>query len=111
MEVAPAAPSLSTDESAGTVIAGSGITGLPAAYELAKRGQDGVVLDRGPIGKRKTSRTTARFTPPRRSARCTRAGCRIHWKRCWDWPCNGFQFASAGTPLNGPAVSALPAID
>jgi glycine/D-amino acid oxidase-like deaminating enzyme/nitrite reductase/ring-hydroxylating ferredoxin subunit len=38
---------------------GSGIAGLSTAYELAQRGKDVVVIDRGPIGKGMTSRTTA----------------------------------------------------
>jgi len=57
-----AAPGLSKDESAGTVIVGSGIAGLSTAYELAQRGQDVVVLDRGPIGKGMTARTTAHLS-------------------------------------------------
>jgi glycine/D-amino acid oxidase-like deaminating enzyme len=41
---------------------GSGIAGLSVAYELAKAGKEVVVLDRGPIGKGMTSRTTAHLT-------------------------------------------------
>jgi glycine/D-amino acid oxidase-like deaminating enzyme/nitrite reductase/ring-hydroxylating ferredoxin subunit len=41
---------------------GSGIAGLSVAYELAKAGKDVVVIDRGPIGKGMTSRTTAHLT-------------------------------------------------
>jgi glycine/D-amino acid oxidase-like deaminating enzyme/nitrite reductase/ring-hydroxylating ferredoxin subunit len=58
-EVAPEARPLRRTESADTVVIGSGIAGLSTAYELALRGQDVVVLDRGPIGKGMTSRTTA----------------------------------------------------
>jgi Rieske Fe-S protein len=50
----------------------------------------------------------------RRSAKCTHAGCHVHWnslERCWDCPCHGSQFAPDGTALNGPAVAPLPAID
>jgi glycine/D-amino acid oxidase-like deaminating enzyme/nitrite reductase/ring-hydroxylating ferredoxin subunit len=62
-EVLPDAPRLSKYETTGTAIVGSGIAGLSTAYELAKRGQDVVVLDRGPIGKGMTSRTTAHLSP------------------------------------------------
>src|SRR5437016_4875838 len=58
-EVAPTAKALGGDETADVVIVGSGIAGLSTAYELSRRGMDVVVLDRGPIGKGMTSRTTA----------------------------------------------------
>jgi glycine/D-amino acid oxidase-like deaminating enzyme/nitrite reductase/ring-hydroxylating ferredoxin subunit len=58
-EVAPAATALGGDETADVVIVGSGIAGLSTAYELSRRGKDVVVIDRGPIGKGMTSRTTA----------------------------------------------------
>jgi glycine/D-amino acid oxidase-like deaminating enzyme/nitrite reductase/ring-hydroxylating ferredoxin subunit len=61
--VAPSAGSLRRGEKADVVVIGSGIAGLSTAYELARRGQDVVVLDRGPIGKGMTSRTTAHLTP------------------------------------------------
>jgi choline dehydrogenase-like flavoprotein len=48
-EVAPDAPSLRADDKADFVVVGSGIAGLSTAYELALRGKDVVVLDRGPI--------------------------------------------------------------
>src|SRR5207248_8834742 len=57
--VAPAATALGGDETADVVIVGSGIGGLSTAYELSRRGKDVVVIDRGPIGKGMTSRTTA----------------------------------------------------
>lgn len=60
--VAPSAGSLRRTEKADVVVIGSGIAGLSTAYELARRGQDVVVLDRGPIGKGMTSRTTAHLT-------------------------------------------------
>ena len=41
---------------------GSGIAGMSVAYELAKAGKDVVIIDRGPIGKGMTSRTTAHLT-------------------------------------------------
>ena len=62
-DVAPSASRLARDEKAGTVIVGAGIAGLSVAYELTQRGQDVVVLDRGPIGKGMTSRTTAHLSP------------------------------------------------
>lgn len=58
-DVAPDAPQLRSDERADVAVVGSGIAGLSTAYELALQGQDVVVLDRGPIGKGMTSRTTA----------------------------------------------------
>src|SRR4051812_3304934 len=56
------APALDRDEKADVVVVGSGIAGLSVAYELAKAGKDVVVIDRGPIGKGMTSRTTAHLT-------------------------------------------------
>jgi glycine/D-amino acid oxidase-like deaminating enzyme/nitrite reductase/ring-hydroxylating ferredoxin subunit len=58
-DVAPEAGPLRRDETADAVIIGSGISGLSAAFELSRRGMDVVVIDRGPIGKGMTSRTTA----------------------------------------------------
>jgi glycine/D-amino acid oxidase-like deaminating enzyme len=46
-EVAPRSPALERSATADTVVIGSGIAGLSAAYELALRGQSVVVLDRG----------------------------------------------------------------
>ena len=56
------APVLDKKDSADVVIVGSGIAGMSVAYELAKAHRDVVVLDRGPIGKGMTSRTTAHLT-------------------------------------------------
>jgi glycine/D-amino acid oxidase-like deaminating enzyme/nitrite reductase/ring-hydroxylating ferredoxin subunit len=56
--VAPA-PSLDRNETADVAVVGSGIAGLSVAYELAARGADVVVLDRGDIGTGMTARTTA----------------------------------------------------
>ncbi len=53
------APPLRTDIDGDVAVVGSGIAGMSVAYELAKRGKKVVVLDRGPIGKGMTSRTTA----------------------------------------------------
>jgi glycine/D-amino acid oxidase-like deaminating enzyme/nitrite reductase/ring-hydroxylating ferredoxin subunit len=58
-EVAPEAAALRGDETANVVVVGAGIAGLSTAYELTRRGNDVVVIDRGPIGKGMTSRTTA----------------------------------------------------
>jgi glycine/D-amino acid oxidase-like deaminating enzyme/nitrite reductase/ring-hydroxylating ferredoxin subunit len=62
-EVASTSPVLDRNESADTVVVGSGIAGLSIAYELAARGQSVVVLDRGSIGMGMTARTTAHLTP------------------------------------------------
>src|SRR4051812_29159423 len=50
---------LRANENTDVVIVGSGIAGMSVAYELARCGKDVVVVDRGPIGKGMTSRTTA----------------------------------------------------
>jgi glycine/D-amino acid oxidase-like deaminating enzyme len=44
------------------VVIGSGIAGLSTAYELADRGKRVVVIDRGPIGRGMTARTSAHLT-------------------------------------------------
>jgi glycine/D-amino acid oxidase-like deaminating enzyme/nitrite reductase/ring-hydroxylating ferredoxin subunit len=62
-EVAPRAPTLKGAETADTVVIGSGIAGLSTAYELARRGQSVIVLDRGKIGTGMTARTTAHLSP------------------------------------------------
>src|SRR5688572_20911458 len=56
------APALNRGEKVDVVVVGSGIAGMSVAYELAKAGKDLVVIDRGPIGKGMTSRTTAHLT-------------------------------------------------
>jgi glycine/D-amino acid oxidase-like deaminating enzyme/nitrite reductase/ring-hydroxylating ferredoxin subunit len=48
------------------------------------------------------------------SAACTHMGCVVHWnslEQCWDCPCHGSQFAPDGSPLNGPAVASLGAVE
>jgi glycine/D-amino acid oxidase-like deaminating enzyme/nitrite reductase/ring-hydroxylating ferredoxin subunit len=60
--VLDAAPPLRANEHADVVVVGSGIAGMSVAYELASRGKDVVVVDRGPIGKGMTSRTTAHLS-------------------------------------------------
>jgi glycine/D-amino acid oxidase-like deaminating enzyme len=56
------APALSENKRADTVVIGSGIAGLSSAYELARRGQKVLVLDRGRIAGGMTSRTSAHLT-------------------------------------------------
>jgi glycine/D-amino acid oxidase-like deaminating enzyme len=62
VEVAPEATALPRNESAHTIIVGSGIAGLSTAYELSSQGQSVVVLDRGKIGTGMTARTTAHLS-------------------------------------------------
>jgi glycine/D-amino acid oxidase-like deaminating enzyme/nitrite reductase/ring-hydroxylating ferredoxin subunit len=61
--VAPRAKPLAANATCDTVIVGAGIAGLSVAYELASRGQQIIVLDRGPIAGGVTSRTTAHLAP------------------------------------------------
>jgi glycine/D-amino acid oxidase-like deaminating enzyme len=56
------APALDKEDKADVVIIGSGISGMSVAYELVKAGKSVLILDRGPIGKGMTSRTTAHLT-------------------------------------------------
>jgi glycine/D-amino acid oxidase-like deaminating enzyme/nitrite reductase/ring-hydroxylating ferredoxin subunit len=62
VEVAPRAPTLDQTHDVDTVVVGSGIAGLSAAYELAIRGRTVAVLDSGAIGLGMTARTTAHLT-------------------------------------------------
>lgn len=55
-------PRLDATLTADTLVIGSGIAGLSIAYELATRVLSVVVLDRGPIGRGMTARTTAHLT-------------------------------------------------
>ena len=44
------------------------------------------------------------------SASCTHVGCHLHFnsfERCWDCPCHGSIFDTAGEVLNAPAVTRL----
>ena len=56
-------PRLSDRLQCDTVIIGSGIAGLSTAYELAVAGQKVIVVDRGPIARGMTARTTAHLAP------------------------------------------------
>lgn len=57
--VVEGAGALLNDERADVVVIGSGVAGMSVAYELATAGKKVIVLDRGPIGKGMTARTTA----------------------------------------------------
>src|SRR5215204_7703461 len=63
VDVAPNARQQERDQSADTVIVGSGIAGLSTAYELAVEGQKVIVVDRGAIACGITARTTAHLAP------------------------------------------------
>lgn len=56
-------PRLDRNRNADVVVIGSGIAGLSTAYELLRRRTSSViVVDRGPIGRGMTARTTAHLT-------------------------------------------------
>ena len=57
-ETRPLREDLRTD----VCVVGAGIAGLSTAYHLAKSGRSVVVLDRGPIGRGETGRTTAHLS-------------------------------------------------
>jgi glycine/D-amino acid oxidase-like deaminating enzyme/nitrite reductase/ring-hydroxylating ferredoxin subunit len=63
VEVLPTAPKAAGALTADTVILGSGMAGLSAAYELASAGRKVIVVDRGAIAGGMTSRTTAHLAP------------------------------------------------
>ena len=63
VEVLSDAPAAKGALTADTVIIGSGIAGLSAAYELAAAGHKVIVVDRGGIAGGMTSRTTAHLAP------------------------------------------------
>jgi glycine/D-amino acid oxidase-like deaminating enzyme len=58
-DVASDASPLRRNEIIEVMVVGSGIGGQSTAYELVQRGKEVGVLDRGPIGKGRSSRTTA----------------------------------------------------
>ena len=62
VKVADDAPRLTANETADVVVIGSGIAGLSAAYELATRGLDVVVIDRGAVAGGMSARTSAHLT-------------------------------------------------
>lgn len=58
----PEFPFLSNNEGCDVCVIGAGITGLSAAYFLAKSGQKVIVLEDGPVCGGETQRTTAHLT-------------------------------------------------
>lgn len=63
MEIAPREfPALAANLTADVVVIGSGIAGLSTAYELVKGGSNVIIVDRGPIGRGMTARTSAHLT-------------------------------------------------
>jgi glycine/D-amino acid oxidase-like deaminating enzyme/nitrite reductase/ring-hydroxylating ferredoxin subunit len=63
VEVAAGARQLEGDQSADTIVIGSGIAGISTAYELAISGQKVIVVDRGAIAGGITARTSAHLAP------------------------------------------------
>jgi glycine/D-amino acid oxidase-like deaminating enzyme/nitrite reductase/ring-hydroxylating ferredoxin subunit len=63
VEVAPEARPLEGDLWCDVAIIGSGIAGVSTAYELAARGQQVIVVDRGRIAGGITARTSAHLAP------------------------------------------------
>jgi len=61
--VAPAASTLTGDQTCDTVIVGAGMAGISTAYELSTQGQKVIVIDRGEIAGGITARTTAHLAP------------------------------------------------
>lgn len=56
-------PRLSGEVTCDAVVVGSGIAGLSTAYELSMAGLKVIVVDRGPIARGITARTTAHLAP------------------------------------------------
>lgn len=54
-----AAPPLTADASCDLLVVGGGIAGLSAAYEAARCGGQVILIDRGPVGRGMTARSTA----------------------------------------------------
>src|SRR3954471_19624789 len=63
VEVAPDARPLGGHQICDVVIAGSGIAGISTAYELALKGLQVIVIDRGRIAGGITARTSAHLAP------------------------------------------------
>jgi glycine/D-amino acid oxidase-like deaminating enzyme/nitrite reductase/ring-hydroxylating ferredoxin subunit len=63
VEVAPEALPLEGDRHCDVVVIGSGIAGISTAYELAIRGQQVLIIDRGRIAGGITARTSAHLAP------------------------------------------------
>jgi glycine/D-amino acid oxidase-like deaminating enzyme/nitrite reductase/ring-hydroxylating ferredoxin subunit len=73
------APALGETLRTEVVVVGSGIAGLSTAYELQRRGRSVVVLDRGPIARGMSARTTAHLT-----SNCDDLSSELIWKRGED---------------------------
>ncbi len=63
VDVAPGARPLDGERQCDVVVIGSGIAGISTAYELAIKGQQVVIVDRGRIAGGITARTTAHLAP------------------------------------------------
>jgi len=62
-EILPEAGALKADAHCDVAVVGSGIAGLSTAYELSKRGQSVIVIDRKGIASGMTARTSAHLAP------------------------------------------------
>jgi FAD dependent oxidoreductase len=62
-EILPEAGALKGDAHCDVAVVGSGIAGLSTAYELSKRGQSVIVIDRKGIASGMTARTSAHLAP------------------------------------------------
>jgi glycine/D-amino acid oxidase-like deaminating enzyme len=63
MDILPEAGALKGDAHCDVAVVGSGIAGLSTAYELSKRGQPVIVIDRRGIASGMTARTSAHLAP------------------------------------------------
>jgi glycine/D-amino acid oxidase-like deaminating enzyme len=62
-DILPEAGALRGDVHCDVAVVGSGIAGLSTAYELCKRGQSVIVIDRKGIASGMTARTSAHLAP------------------------------------------------
>ncbi|WFU58458.1 FAD-binding oxidoreductase [Bradyrhizobium pachyrhizi] len=62
-EVRPGAPTLKGEVQCDVAVVGSGIAGVSTAYELMKRGQSVIVIDRKGIASGMTARTSVHLAP------------------------------------------------